>query len=110
MPFTMEMHNDGLDRISKKFGRDSAMNRPTDSPLMNNLNAVITDMLKPVVRKLNDVLAKYVDVSGYSLISLIPELTFYLRWAELTEQMMAAGIPMCKPEVLAAERREFYAD
>ncbi|MBQ5544932.1 MAG: DNA mismatch repair protein [Clostridia bacterium] len=80
------------------------------NPLMNNLNAVITDMLKPVVRKLNDVLAKYVDVSGYSLISLIPELTFYLRWAELTEQMMAAGIPMCKPEVLAAERRQFYAD
>ena len=49
------------------------------NPLMNNLNAVITDMLKPVVKKLNDVLAKYVDVSGYSLISLIPELTFYLK-------------------------------
>lgn len=80
------------------------------NPLMNNLNAVITDMLKPVVRKLNDVLAKYVDVGGYSLISLIPELTFYLKWAELIEQMTAAGIPMCKPEVLSESRREFYAD
>lgn len=80
------------------------------NPLMNNLNEVITDMLKPVVRKLNDVLAKYVDVSGYSLISLIPELTFYLCWAELVETLMNAGVPMCKPEVLAEDRREFYAD
>lgn len=80
------------------------------NPLMNNLNEVITDMLKPVVRKLNDVLAKYVDVSGYSLISLIPELTFYLCWAELVEKLIGAGVPMCKPEVLAESRREFYAD
>ncbi len=80
------------------------------NPVMNNLNTVITDMLKPVVRKLNDVLAKYVDVSGYSLISLIPELTFYLSWAELTEKLIAAGVPMCKPEVLSESRREFYAD
>lgn len=80
------------------------------NPLMNNLNEVITDMLKPVVRKLNDVLAKYVDVSGYSLISLIPELTFYLCWAEQVERLMNAGVPLCKPEVLAENRREFYAD
>ena len=80
------------------------------NPLMNNLNEVITDMLKPVVRKLNDVLAKYVDVSGYSLISLIPELTFYLRWSELTEQLMAAGVQMCKPEIISENRREFYAE
>ncbi len=80
------------------------------NPLMNNLNEIITDMLKPVVRKLNDVLAKYVDVSGYSLISLIPELTFYLRWAELIEKLTAAGVPMCKPEILSESRREFYAE
>ena len=80
------------------------------NPLMNNLNEIITDMLKPVVRKLNDVLAKYVDVGGYSLISLIPELTFYLKWAELVEQLTAAGVPMCKPEIIAEERREFYAE
>ena len=80
------------------------------NPLMNNLNGVMTDMLKPVVRKLNDVLARYVDVRGFSLISLIPELTFYLRWAELTEALLAAGVPMCKPEIIPECRREFYAE
>ena len=80
------------------------------NPLMNNLNQVITDMLKPVVRKLNDVLAKYVDVGGYSLISLIPELTFYLKWAELVESLTAAGVQMCKPEIIDESRREFYAE
>lgn len=80
------------------------------NPLMNNLNTIVTDMLKPVVRKLNDVLAKYVDVSGYSLISLIPELTFYLRWAEQVEKLISAGVPMCKPEIMPAKQREFYAD
>ena len=80
------------------------------NPLMNNLNEIITDMLKPIVRKLNDVLAKYVDVGGYSLLSMIPELTFYLKWAELTEQLISAGIEMCKPEVISEGRREFYAE
>ena len=80
------------------------------NPLMNNLNAVITDMLKPVVRKLNDVLAKYVDIGGYSLISLIPELTFYLKWAELFEEMASAGVRLCRPEIIPGERREFYAE
>ncbi len=80
------------------------------NPLMKNLSEVITEMLKPVVRKLNDVLAKYVDVEGYSLISLIPELTFYLKWAELTEELLTAGIPMCKPEIIDENRREFYAE
>ena len=80
------------------------------NPLMKNLNEVITDMLKPVIRKLKDVIAKYVDVSGYSLISLIPELTFYLKWAELIEQMTAAGVKFCKPEIISEGRREFYAE
>ncbi len=80
------------------------------NPVMNNLNTVITDMLKPVVRKLNDVLAKYVDVSGYSLISLIPELTFYLCWSEYIAKLTAAGLPMCKPEILPSADRDFYAE
>ena len=94
-----------LSGLAKVYVSDAETN-----PLMNNLNTVITDMLKPVVKKLNDVLSKYVDVSGYSLISLIPELTFYLKWAELTEQMMTSGVKLCKPEIIAEGRREFYAE
>ncbi len=95
-----------LTGLAKVYSSDDA----ESNPLMNNLNEIITDMLKPVVRKLNDVLAKYVDVSGYSLISLIPELTFYLRWAELIEQLTSAGVKMCKPEIISESRREFYAE
>jgi Mismatch repair ATPase (MutS family) len=95
-----------LSGLAKVYVSDNA----EDNPLMNNLNGIITDMLRPVVRKLNDVLAKYVDVSGYSLISLIPELTFYLKWAELVERLRAAGVGMCKPEIIAEGRREFYAE
>ena len=80
------------------------------NPLMKNLSEVITDMLKPVVRRINDVIAKYVNVGGYSLISLIPELTFYLKWAELVENLTAAGVTMCKPEIIPESRREFYAE
>lgn len=119
MTFRAPSLSNGLLAIPKQTGNKAALTGMVHlatlsdadvNPLTNNLNEIITDMLKPVVRKLNDVLAKYVDVRGYSLLSLIPELTFYLCWAELTEQLTAAGVKMCKPEVLPEGRREFYAD
>ena len=110
MPFTMEMHNDGLDRISKKFGKDSAMNRPTDSPLMNNLNKIIERMLPSMTAKLKKVLNKYVDTSGKALSELADEFLFYLRFIELEKKLRKLGLPCCFGEYSADDShiRDFY--
>lgn len=93
--FTMEMHKEGLDRITKKFGRSVNSSRPTDSPLMNNLNCIIERMLPSMTNKLKRILNKYIDVSGRALADLADEFLFYLRFIELEKEMSDTGLPCC---------------
>ena len=36
----------------------------------------------------------------------MPEILFYIRWAELTEKILKTGMPMCKPEITSYESRD----
>ncbi|MBQ6541076.1 MAG: DNA mismatch repair protein, partial [Lachnospiraceae bacterium] len=47
-------------------------------------------------------LAKYLNVSVRDISDLIPELTFYTRWAEFIEKSRAEGWTFSRPEVLPA--------
>ncbi len=69
-------------------------------PLSNNLRRVVTDMMRRTVNDIKSTIKKHVDFSGYSLINLMPEITFFIRWAELTEKITETDMPMCKPEIL----------
>lgn len=71
-----------------------------ENPLMSNLNQTITDMLQGVVRNLKTVLGKYVNISGLALSSLISQFTFYIKWAEMVDRLLAAGAVLTKPEIL----------
>ena len=53
-----------------------------DDPLMKNLCGTMTDMLGSTVKHLNSTLSRYVNINGYSLTRFIPELLFYIRWAD----------------------------
>ena len=74
-------------------------------PLSNVLSKTVTDIMKRTVGDIKATVKKYVDFSGYSLISLMPEIIFYIRWAELTEKITATGMPLCKPEIVSSEER-----
>lgn len=73
--------------------------------LSDSIKFVVTDILDKITRNIKDVLRKHVNVSGYAFISLIPEIIFYIRWAELIEKIQAKGLPLCKAEILPAEDR-----
>ena len=63
------------------------------------------------MNEIKHTIKKYVNITGYSLISLMPEILFYDRWAELTEKLIAAGMPVCKPGILdPAERSCSFKD
>jgi len=81
-----------------------------DDPLMSNLSRVITEMLDSTVKQLKSKLSRYTNISGYSLTRLIPEFIFYIRWADYLEKVKAAGIPLCKPELIDNSKRELFAD
>ena len=80
-----------------------------DDPLMSTLSRVVTEMLGSTVKQIKNKLSRYVNISGYSLTKLIPELIFYIRWAEFCTRLMEKGLPMSKPEILDTDKRYMKA-
>ena len=74
-------------------------------PLSDAMRKQVTEIMRRTVNDIKGRIKKYVNISGYSLISLMPEILFYTRWAELTERITATGMPMCKPDILPLEER-----
>ena len=68
----------------------------------------VTDVMRRTVSEIRSTLKRYVNISGYSLTSLIPEILFYIRWAELVEKITATGMPMTKAEIIPSDRRELH--
>lgn len=77
-------------------------------PLSNAIRKPVTDIMRRTVNEIKSTLRRYVNVGGYSLTALMPEILFYIRWAELVEKIVATGMPMTKAEILPTDRREFH--
>ena len=109
-PFTMEVHQDGVDWVDKHFYGVQTPVRASDSVLMNNLTSIIERMLPSLTGKLHKVLDKYVDFSGRVLADLADEMLFYLRFISLEQKLTAYGLPCCCPEESAADTAltDFY--
>ena len=73
--------------------------------LSNAISKPVTAIMKRTVADIKSTLKRYVNISGYALISLMPEIIFYIRWAELVDRIRATGMPMCKAEILPADDR-----
>lgn len=78
-------------------------------PLSDSMKKAVTEIMKKTVKDIQSVLLKYVNVSGYSLTSIMPEIVFYIRWAELVEKIQSKGLKMCKAEILPEDKGEFSA-
>lgn len=74
--------------------------------LSNAITKPVTNIMKKTCDDIKSTLKKYVNISGYVLISLMPEIIFYVRWAELIDKITATGMPMCKAEILPADERK----
>lgn len=79
-------------------------------PMSDALKKVVTDILKRTVNNLKSTLNKYVGNSGYTFITLMPEITFYIRFAELMDKIKAKGFALSKAEVTNAQNRTADAE
>lgn len=75
-------------------------------PLSDALKKAVTDILKRTYKDIKSTLKKYVNIGGYALIKLMPEILFYIRWSQLVDKIIATGQPMCKAEILPTSKRE----
>ncbi len=80
---------------------------------MRQMDSAATVLVSRLVRKLRDMLGNYVNISVREIADLIPELTFYTRWAEYIRTQQAKGWKFCKPQaadegVPSMNARGFY--
>jgi len=91
------------------FGNISKIYRMSDdrrNAIMYSLYREINKLLTPVINDLSSGLKSYTHIKGYTLLNLIPEITFYLGCTRLLKKVKANGMPLCKPEISKIDDRK----
>ena len=63
------------------------------------LDRIVNHILAITMKKLRDTLSKYVNITITNITNIIPELMYYIRWAEFVEKETSRGFIFVKPEV-----------
>ena len=79
-------------------------------PMSEALKNVVTDILRRTVTDIKSMLNKYININGYSFVSLMPEIIFYIRFAELCDKIKQKNIPLCKAKINPKGERSCFAD
>lgn len=66
----------------------------------NYMDNITEKMLSKTVKHLREVLARYTTLTITDITDLMPEFTYYIRWAEYIESLKDRGFKFCKPKVL----------
>lgn len=64
------------------------------------LDRKVSHLLGIMVRRLRNVLSKYVSITITDISELIPEFVYYIRWAEYIEKLMANGKMFCRAAII----------
>jgi DNA mismatch repair ATPase MutS len=71
--------------------------------ITNYLDKVVSQMLSVMVKRLREVLSKYVMVTMTSITGLIPEFVYYVRLAEFIENMKSEGMHFCRADIIEGD-------
>src|SRR5262245_22474450 len=89
---------DAVRGISALYKADEGQRHTPEHELFRDLNRLLERVAAPV----GDALARYTRVSSAGLAGLEPELAFYLGAARLSNELRAAGLPLCRAEIAPA--------
>ncbi|HEU5101462.1 MAG TPA: hypothetical protein VFU22_20710 [Roseiflexaceae bacterium] len=87
--------------ITALYKADESQRRTPEHELFRDLDRLLERVAAPVA----DALAGYTRMHGAGLASLESELAFYLGAARLANELRAAGLPLCQPEIVPASER-----
>jgi len=74
------------------------------------MDRVVNHMLSGMVKRLREVLNKYVTVNITDMTDLVPEFLFYIRFAEYMEGLMEKGVTFSKAKVFEASEGQQYME
>ena len=89
------------------------LHRPTRDkrdPILYNLYRDIERLLDPLISDLSDKLARFTHIRTQHVLSLIPEIEFYLCGVRLVRDMEKAGLSMCRAQILPITERKSELD
>lgn len=67
---------------------------------------IVNQMISGMVKRLKDVLNQYISITITDMTDLIPELMYYIRWAEYIEKLMKKGAAFTKPSLHKNKEKE----
>ncbi|MCE5259740.1 MAG: hypothetical protein LLG44_11915 [Chloroflexi bacterium] len=82
-------------------GMSGDNSQPLMHPLFRDVNTVMMHAARPVA----EALRRYLEINAQALITLEPEIVFYLGAVRLVERVRSWGLPMCKPEIAPRDAR-----
>ena len=60
---------------------------------------IVNHMVSHMVKRVREVLNKYVSITITDMTDLIPELIYYIKWAEYIQKLQEQGFTFAKPSV-----------
>jgi len=72
-------------------------------PLFYDLAEILDQSSRPIARALK----RYIEISGTFLLRLESEIAYYLGAVRLIQVLQNCGLPMCRPDVLGKNQREY---
>jgi hypothetical protein len=92
---------DAVRGITALYKADESQRRTPEHDLFRDLDRLLERVAAPVA----DALASYTRVHSAGLAGLEPELAFYLGATRLANELRAADLPLCRPEIAPAGER-----
>ena len=97
---------DAVRGITALYKADERQRNTPEHELFRDLDRLLERVSAPVA----DALASYTRVQSAGLAGLEAELAFYLGAARLVNELRAAGLPLCRPEIAPASERVCVID
>lgn len=72
------------------------------------MNRAVNQVVGNMVKNLKDILSQYVSVTITDMTDLIPELVYYVRWAEYIEKITKSGARFSKASVISDLDKDAY--
>ena len=114
--------NAALDAINRVSAISVGMRNPIYAPMgvaaiaesdstkdiTHYMDRIVNQMVSGVVKNLKSVLSKYVSVTITNMTDLIPELLYYIKWAEYIEDKQLKGAKFSKATVIEDAAGDSY--
>jgi hypothetical protein len=94
-----------LHRVTLPNGMPATRENMMLVPLFKDLNEVLESVARPIA----DALARFARANSQFLVALDGEIGFYLGAARWIRLLLAAGLPMSRPQIAPPEERGFEA-